>query len=366
MQDKYYPLLEELTLVIPTYNRQPYAERCMNYWSDKGIKLIVIDGSETKIDTKNLKKFGKNIKYIHQPTDYYARLYSVIDMVKTEYVLMGCDDEFYIPSTLNSCIKTLKNESQLVACNGYVIGFNFVNNKVLGNDIYPRINKDKNLNEKNPNDRIKKHFSDYEQLFIYSVCKSNFWKLSAKTVFSKEYSCYSLHEIQIELLMCFAGKNKVIPELMWLRSNENHPYRNTSPSVSYSNTMQNWWYLKKFKNEKVNFLKKINTTCLKINDINKNNQIADIEGAIQSYLSFLKIRKKSYLYQGIGFFIKKLPNKIKNKIKILEKYLKNKINNQLTLIGCAKSFQSKNINIDFEELIKIEKNIINFHKSQNF
>ena len=314
MPDNYCPTLEELTLVIATYNRQSFAKRCMNYWSKKGPTVIIIDGSEKRIDIKNIENFGKNINYIHQPTGYFERLYSVIDMVKTEYVLLGCDDEFYIPSALNSCIETIKKEKKLVACCGYVLGFNFANGKVSGNDIYPRINKNSNLKDCNPNHRIKKHFSNYEQLFTYSVCKSNFWKLAAKTIFSKEYSCYSIHEIQIELLMSFAGKNKVIPELMWLRSRENQPFRNMSPSTNYINTMENWWNLEKFKEEKEEFLKKIKKTSSKINELSKNNQIVDVEGAIQSYLKYLITTKESFIYRIIYLLLRNLPTKIKNKI----------------------------------------------------
>lgn len=365
MPDKYYPLLEELTLVIATYNRQSYAKRCMNYWSGKGVTVIIVDGSEKRIDIKNIENYEKNINYIHQPTGYYERLYSVIDMVKTEYVLLGCEDEFYIPSTLNSCIETIKKEKELVACCGYVIGFNFVNEKVLGNDIYPRINKNSNLKDSDPNYRIKKHFSNYEQLFTYSVCRSNFWKLVAKTIFSKEYSCYSLHEIQIELLMSFAGKNKVISELMWLRSSENEPFRNTSPSTSYENIIENWWSLEKFKDEREEFLKKIKKTSSKINELIKYNQIADIEGAIQSYLEYLTTTKESFIYRIIYLLLRNLPVQIKNKIKKIQKYFKDKNNNSLTLIECAKYFQSKNVKIDFIELDKIEKCIISFHKNLN-
>jgi glycosyltransferase domain-containing protein len=362
MPDKYYPLLEELTLVIATYNRQSYAKRCMNYWSGKGLTVIIVDGSEKRIDIEN---YGKNINYIHQPTGYYERLYSVIDMVETEYVLLGCEDEFYIPSTLNSCIETIKKDQELVACCGYVIGFNVVNKKVLGNDIYPRINKNSNLKDSDPNHRIKKHFSNYEQLFTYSICRSNFWKLAAKTIFSKEYSCYSLHEIQIELLMSFAGKNKVISELMWLRSGENEPFRDTSPSTSYANIIENWWSLEKFKDEREEFLKKIKKTSLKINQLSKYNQIADIEGAIQSYLEHLTTTKKTLIYRIIYLLFRNLPTKIKNKIKKIQKYFKDKNNNSLTLMECAKSFQLKNVKIDFNELDKIEKSIISFHKNLN-
>jgi hypothetical protein len=63
--------------------------------------------------------------------------------------------------------------------------------------------------------------------------------------------------------------------------------------------------------------------------------------------------------------LRNLPTKIKNKINKIQTYFKDKNNNSLTLIECAKSFQSKNIKIDFIELDKIEKCIMSFNKNLN-
>lgn len=360
-----FPLLKKLSIIIPTYNRKSFALRCIEYWSEKEPTVIILDGSKNKIDDLNLKNIGQNIKYIHLPTGYYHRLRSVINMIETDYVLLGCDDEFYIPSALNSCIKTISNQSQLVACCGRAIGFNFVNNEVSGYDIYPKLTEKRISDQANYKDRIKKHFLNYEQSHTYAICKSNIWKIAAQTIFSKEYSCYSMHEIQFEFLMTFAGKSQVLPELMWLRSDENQPLRDMSPSLRRSNTMENWWYLKKYKDERLSFINIMNEACTKINKLNKNNYSTDVESAIKFYLDHFKNNRDPLLYKIVISFLRYLPTTLKDKIKLLIKYLKFKSNKKISLMEIAKSFQASGVKIDMEELNKIEQFINSFHKNKD-
>ena len=44
---------------------------------------------------------SKNITYIHNPEDFIADYYH-LQKSKTKYVMLGCDDEFYIPQLKNA------------------------------------------------------------------------------------------------------------------------------------------------------------------------------------------------------------------------------------------------------------------------
>jgi glycosyltransferase domain-containing protein len=186
-----FNFLEKLTIVIPTYNRQAFALRCMQYWSGTNVNIVVIDGTKKNIDSVIISQLEPNIKYIHGPACVYKRMLSVVDLVKTEYVLIGCDDEFYIPSAINSCIIKLSLDYELAVCGCESIGFNWKNNLVTGLNVDPKL-KNLNLNHFLPADRIKKHFFDYVPAHYYSVCRTDIWKIAAKEIFSKEYSCYAL------------------------------------------------------------------------------------------------------------------------------------------------------------------------------
>ena len=355
-------MLEKLTIIIPTYKRQIFAIRCMQYWSGKKISIIILDGSKFSVDVKILNKFEKNITYYHNPIGYYERILSAINLIKTDYVLLGCDDDFYIPSVLNTCIKKMNDKSEIISCCGRALGFDYKNNLVYGNDIYPRLNEQNSLLDTNPNNRIKKHFLNYEQSHTYAISRSNIWKIAAQTIFSKEYQCYSMHELQFEFLLNYAGKSTIIPELMWLRSDENQPIRDMSPSLQRSNTIWNWWYDKKFSNERKNFIIRMNNACLKIDKLNNINNTPDIISGINYYLEFCKKQQDGLFYLLIIKILRLLPKFLKNSIK---KFLKNfsyKIKKKPLLSESAELFELAGVKVDFVELKIIEKYICSFYK----
>jgi hypothetical protein len=101
--------------------------------------------------------------------------------------MLGCDDEFYIPSALNSCLIKLYSDSNFVACSGRAIGFGWSNDLVIGFNEYNKL-KDLILDDPSPMVRLRKHFSNYIPAHIYAVCRSATWKIAAKYIFSKEYN----------------------------------------------------------------------------------------------------------------------------------------------------------------------------------
>ena len=359
-----FTFLENLTIIIPTYNRQAFALRSIEYWSDTNVKLVVIDGTEKSIDSVIVNQFKPNIKYIHGPASYYKRMLSAIDLVETEYVLWGCDDEFYIPSALNACIKKLSLDPELVTCGGRSALFDWKNNLVTGFDVYPKL---KNLNflDSVPADRIKRHFSNYVPAHVYSVTRTKIRKIVMQEIFSKEYYCYAISELQLEFLMAYAGKTLIIPELMWLRSDENEQIAGTSVSYSNTYTFREWWSDKKHRKEKNEFIKQMENSCKKINKINDVKYSAEIENCFNVYFKhYGRYKNRSFLYFFFHSFFQYFPLKVKNIIKFLFKYFGYGSNKQIPLIDYAKLLEAETVKIDFDELKKIEK-IINFFYKKN-
>lgn len=255
-----HAFLDKLTIIIFSYNRQKYLKRTIKYWSNYNVKLLVLDGSDTKLEDSCLNT--KNIKYIYDPRGLYKRLLSSIDYIDTEFMILGCDDEFYLPSALSTCINFLIKESSFSSCKGRAIGFGTRNKgkEIFGKEQYPKL-RNLCLDHNNASERISKHFSNYVPAHLFSVMKSNKWQIICKYVFEKEYNFTGVWELQIEFLVMVSGKSKVIPELMWMRNLEVAPIRGTSPSMSYKVRIRNWWYQKKFRKEKEDFLNKMKKAC---------------------------------------------------------------------------------------------------------
>ena len=93
-----YPNLSKLTIVITTYNRKKFILRTMNYWSNTNVKLDILDGSETPIEDHLIEKLSKYIKYIYNPLSVHQRILHSLEFVKTEFAILGSDDEYFVPS----------------------------------------------------------------------------------------------------------------------------------------------------------------------------------------------------------------------------------------------------------------------------
>ena len=353
------PLLKKLTIIIPTYQRQAFALRCMQYWSGKDVTIIIIDGTKNSLDTNFLSKLKSNIKYIHSPVSLYERMLHTTNLIETEYCMLGCDDEFYIPSALNSCLVNLSLDNKLVTCTGRAIEFNWHNNSVVGGNVYEKF-KDLNLDDTNPMERINKHFSNYEPAHTYGVCRSSIWKVAAKVIFSKEYPFFAAMELQLELLLLFAGKSLVIPEFFWLRSEEGTPLRGTTTSMISSYKISKWWLDKKNKKQKNDFLTRMEKACFEINKLTNENYTPNIEAAYEVYIKHNDIE-----YQKPSIFVKifrYLPTILQNTIRGILKIFGFRVNKKILLIDFARLLEASGVIVDFTELEKIKKIINSFYK----
>ena len=56
-------ILNKLTIVIVSYNRQKLLKRLVKFWLNYNVKILILDGSDIKLQDNFLN--SKNITYIH-------------------------------------------------------------------------------------------------------------------------------------------------------------------------------------------------------------------------------------------------------------------------------------------------------------
>ena len=315
-------LLNDLTIVVPSFNRQSYLLRLLKYWSGKGPKVLAFDGSPTPIGQTAISGLSSNIKYFHQPNSLYERLRTAVGLVSSKYVMLATDDEFYIPSALHACINELENDNELVSCGGRAISFGF-DNCVWGESVYEKL-ANLNLSELERSDRVYKHFSNYVPAHLYAVSHSSKWVPIARQIFSDEYDFFAAWELQFEFMLPYVGKTRILDNLLWLRSCEAEPIRDTSPSMSENITINNWWRQDVFLRQKEEFLYRMGKLSedlgLKFSDftpdftaaisiyIHNNydyheNRILTLRGKLRKYLfSFIPPRLKKIFKKVIHSF----------------------------------------------------------------
>lgn len=128
-----FSLLEKLTIIIPTHNRNYYLSRCLEYHSQfPFMEIIVADSSlpnKQRINKKVIDNINErnnvSIKYIwiESDNDKYGRDIvekwdTAVKYVNTKYSLICTDKEYYIPSTLVKCIEYLESHPDTYLCEG--------------------------------------------------------------------------------------------------------------------------------------------------------------------------------------------------------------------------------------------------------
>ena len=213
--------MQELTILIPSYNRHAYLKRQIAFWGNQPVIVIILDGSDTPLPKK--EKFAPNINYYHMRMSLAQRLAEGGTMIKTKFVILLADDELYIPSALHACVSFLQNNLEYSSCKGLYVGFrrNRYKSRIEAVDQTGGL-RGYHVSADTPCKRVAQHFNPYALASIYAVHRTEVFTQIARLLhFERAYSCAASIEIQISLVVAWMGKIKVLDQLMWLRSSEN-------------------------------------------------------------------------------------------------------------------------------------------------
>ena len=92
--------LNNLTLCVFTRGRSEHVERLLNYYDKHQISIIILDASKNPLNLIN----NRQVLYFHVPDmSLAARLVMFSKLVKTKYIVLSPDDDFYsIPGLMNT------------------------------------------------------------------------------------------------------------------------------------------------------------------------------------------------------------------------------------------------------------------------
>jgi glycosyltransferase domain-containing protein len=364
-------MLKDLTIVTLTLGRPNYVTRNMKFWSGTETTILVFDGSDSPIDKSVIEKFESNISYHHMPVSISQRLGAAEKMIRTKYAILLADDEFFVPSGLISCIAELEADMNLVSCGGRCMVFAVdIGGEIIGWPGYTE-NAGYSVLGSTPEERMLFHMAPYRVSTIYSVCRSKAWKIAARVLSEKEFAVSSIDELQFELAICYEGKSKVISELTWLRSGENLPVRISSPDNSASSsttTIFQWWSDPVMQAEKNDFLD-VMGKILAQSDKKKQMSVSKaVEIALDAYVnsgcpeSTAQPSPKKlvrFLIASVLPILKViLPAQVKRIVK--QVFL-----NRTSLLDAVKGMALTGVNVDFNELERINDIVLQFHTEKS-
>ena len=112
--------LDDYTMILPIRERIQYLDRFFNY--HRNYRIIAVDSS--KDDHASMATKYSNVDYQWLgPTPHFQKMLGALDRVRTTYVSIGCDDDFYIASGIADCINILRQSAEAICAHGANVNF---------------------------------------------------------------------------------------------------------------------------------------------------------------------------------------------------------------------------------------------------
>jgi len=224
----------DLTVIIPTKDRKRFLYRWMSY-ADKikfPFKLLIADGAKDKemysyfSTTKNYPNI--DFEYIKFPydefyDDFMLKIINSLKQIKTPYVALGNDDDFYFPTSLKTSVEFLKSNPDYSSCRGTIgtfyplrSGKSVDHNDVYGDKFSYYFNPpDSSIVDETALGRMQTHFSNYALTF-YDVHRTEAL-LSAYEKTKKIQNIFLKIELLTSSVTVISGKVKRLNDLFLFR-----------------------------------------------------------------------------------------------------------------------------------------------------
>ncbi len=212
-------LLSDLTIILVIRDRVDFTNRWLSYYKRNFpyVKVIIADGSNERLFTKSQEQnLSKNLQYLYNGPDndipiMIRKIRKAISLVKSEFVLLASDDDFYLLSGIINSLKFLKENVEWHASMGVVRDFaiknpcespDFVYGKVrFGDELY----KSSSINEPLPLNRII-HFLSINDSFWHAVYRTESLLKVYCTAEEADIKSYYHYELFVNIKSSEIGK----------------------------------------------------------------------------------------------------------------------------------------------------------------
>lgn len=282
--------LSKLTIGVFTKgDRENKLLRTVSFIELLGIRCIILDAGAKHIN----HKFAVTTQYLHRPDAVLEdRILELISLVRTPYLLLSPDDDFFLPNGISECIKFLEANQDYSSAQGQRIYFKEDGSMSWGPQYENRVNLDFNQEDK----RSRLIEMSQSMHFIYSIIRIGAFKNVVK-VLENAHSSNPANVLKVELVFNYIlpiqGKHRILPLLYSAR--ESHPY-------NYSNLQFADWILDGQDKGAMHFRRNITNSYMKCFNISYGDASL-IEEELTTAFSKKKVNEIKKL-SGINRWIK--------------------------------------------------------------
>lgn len=219
------PRLNQISVVVPTINRQGDALRQATFWLRYGAPVIVVDGSEKPAGALVSRHDGDSLTYVHAVEPLRRRLLRAVAGVNTPYVLLAADDDQFIPSAVGQCISFLDSNAAYGTCKGQAVTFSCRRGRIIMSRSY-RTLQGFSITADSSSGRLSQ-LEDFRAAAVYAVQRTEIFRAAVYAIDAfddfEDYATASVPEIMFEITSASASGIYCIDRLMWLRNGINPP-----------------------------------------------------------------------------------------------------------------------------------------------
>jgi|GEM_PF-2366532 len=213
-----------LTVIIPTKNRSAFLRRLLIYYAATGFdyKIIIADSSEKShldhnIETINTvnSKLDISHEFYEDTIVFKEKIFQSLFRINTPYVVIGADDDFFVPNTIELAINFLENNPDYSMISGEPLIFYLDSSKSHGRIQFLGGYPQNSIEDDDPCSRLTKHLSNVTSTW-YSIYRTKqlmeYWKIMRLSNFDTIFI-----ELVPSCLSMIQGKFKKLDNLYMVR-----------------------------------------------------------------------------------------------------------------------------------------------------
>jgi glycosyltransferase domain-containing protein len=353
--------LSNLTIIVPTYQRPNQVLETVKFWSERGPRLLILDGSPDPVEDCGLFESAKGLTYVHLPESVQARMAHSSEYIQTEYVTLMGDDEVHMPSSLAASIKELEDNPGLASCMGWAVGFRCRVGKgsvsrIEGFTVYPGLHFLEN-NHKYAGERLFAHFDRYEASNIYAVVRTDAYKNAMKLINAPGERVFAMGEYEFEIAILYQGGNRILPNLHWLRNLGDSGNFTQDPDTNRTKMFHEYFLDPKYSAWKEEFLSTRSEILASFDGQDVSHVRTWLEEALQRFAEKEKValaRFKPTTIKQFSFFLRKC---VRSVIPTGQRYRARKISNKIMRRNRVLSLQEVVRNLSLSGMVYSEEEL---------
>lgn len=233
---------DKVTVVIPTFHRPREVQVRAQAWSDLNVDVVVADG-----DASATTVLDNSIQHLKSSEGFVLRLLIAMDSVKTKYVALHPDDDYFSPLAVEKSLSLMEHTKK-----DFCYGKTMELVKVKGwSRLFPMY--ERSWSKTYPNALLSSHISprsksttrssgpEYEGVFLFGIYSKSLLRKNLELGLQFEPRCYGGFEI-FNAMLIVAGEEAIFSgEALWVRDTSHPSISGTKDSWDRGLGLREWF-----------------------------------------------------------------------------------------------------------------------------